>query len=268
MAQSTSYNPLTASSPEEVPLKKAPLIRVLAQVRFPIILSIEKKEFVSGFQEALRRQYPILQPEQTQGMILSPQGIMQTVPQTTWRFIDLEGNWRVSLAPNFIALETTAYSSRHDFLERLKIVLAALNEHIQPQIAERLGLRYIDRLVGDDVTDISDLVRPEIAGIVGSEVGEFVQQTINESLFSFPESGEQIIARWGLMPVGGTFDVEAIEPINEPSWILDLDMSLSKKREFEIEVLMNEAQHFAERIYTFFRWAVTEDFLKRFGGEV
>lgn len=268
MTQLTSYNPLTAPPPKEVPLKNAPLIRVLAQVRFPLILAIEKKEFVSGFQEALRKQYPILQPEQTQGVVFSPQGMMQTEPQTIWRFIDLEGNWRVSLAPNFIALETTAYSSRKDFLQRLETVLAALNEHFQPQIVERLGLRYIDRLVGDDMADLADLVRPEVAGIVGSEVGESVQQTINESLFNLPGRGEQIIARWGLMPASGTFDVETIEPISQLSWILDLDMSLSGNREFEIEALMNEVQHFAERIYTFFRWAVTENFLRRFGGEV
>jgi len=70
------------------------------------------------------------------------------------------------------------------------------------------------------------------------------------------------------MPAGATFDPNAIEPISEPSWILDLDMSLSKNREFNIEALMSEGQRFAERIYTFFRWAVKDDFLRRFGGQL
>ncbi|MEC4815095.1 MAG: hypothetical protein SAK29_17740, partial [Scytonema sp. PMC 1069.18] len=45
-------------------------------------------------------------------------------------------------------------------------------------------------------------------------------------------------------------------------------MSLLKNREFSIEALMSEAQYFAERIYTFFRWAVEDDFLRRFGGKL
>jgi uncharacterized protein (TIGR04255 family) len=44
-------------------------------------------------------------------------------------------------------------------------------------------------------------------------------------------------------------------------------MSLSKQRDFDVEELLNEAQRFAERIYTFFRWAVTDEFLQHFGGE-
>lgn len=261
-------NPLIAQPPKEVPLKKAPLIRAIAQVRFPPILSIEKKDFVGSFQEAIREKYPILQPEQTQSLVFGSQGVVQIAPQVTWRFVDTTDSWRVSLAPNFVALETTAYSSRSDFLERLKSVLIAINDSFNPQIIERFGLRYIDRLVGEDAKDISLLVQPEIAGIAATDLREYIHQNINESLFIIPDGGEQIIARWGLIPAGGTFDPDALEPINEPSWILDLDMSLSQNRKFSIEELMSESQRFAERIYTFFRWVVNDEFLRRFGGEL
>ena len=262
------FNPLIEAPPKEVPLENAPLIRVIAQVRFPAILSIEKKDFVGSFQEAIRDKYPILQPEQTQGLVFGSQGIVQAIPQITWRFVDTTDSWRVSLAPNFLALETTAYSSRSDFLKRLENILIALNESFKPAIVERFGLRYIDRLTGQDATDISLLVKPEIAGIVAAEFREHIHQTINESLFVMPSGGEQIVARWGLMSAETTFDPDAIEAISEPSWILDIDMSLSKQREFSAEMLTNEARRFAERIYTFFRWAVKDDFLRRFGGQL
>lgn len=262
-----SYNPLTAQPPEEVSLKEASLIRAIAQVRFPPILSIEQRPFVASFQEAIREQYPILQPEQTQGVIFGSQGLMQTTPQTTWRFIDTEDNWRVSLAPDFMALETRAYLSRSDFLARLENLLTALGEHIKPKTIERFGIRYIHRLVDLNSKDVSKLVRPEISGIV-TAFGKNLKQTINESLFNVPGGEDQIIARWGLVPTGATFDPDAIEPIPEPSWILDLDMSLSKKRDFSVAILLSEAQRFTERIYTFFRWAVTEEFLRHFGGEL
>jgi len=263
-----SFNPLTASPPEEVPLKDAPLIRVIAQVRFPPILSIEKRDFVGSFQEAIREKYPILQPEQTQTFVFGPQGALQPTLQLTWRFIDTVDSWRVSLAPDFMTLETTAYSSRHDFLERLEDVLTALKKSFDPQIIERFGLRYIDRLTGQDLLDISSLVKPEISGMLAAEFREDIYQAINEFLFIIPGGEERILARWGLMPAGSTFDLNSIEPITESSWILDLDMSLAKNREFSIEGLMHEGQRFAERIYTFFRWAVKDDFLQRFGGEL
>jgi uncharacterized protein (TIGR04255 family) len=263
-----NYNPLTAQPPEEVPLKDAPLIRVIAQVRFPPILSIEKKDFVGSFQEAIREKYPILQPEQTQTFVFGPQGVVQPTFQLTWRFIDTADSWRVSLAPNFMALETTAYSSRRDFLERLEHLLIAFDKSFNPQIIERFGLRYIDRLIGQDLQNISSLVKPEMAGLMAAEFREYIHQTVNESLFVLPNGGEKIIARWGLMPGGATFDPDAIEPVAEASWILDIDMSLSKNREFCIEELMSEGRCFAERIYTFFRWAVKDDFLRRFGGEL
>lgn len=262
-----NYNPLTAQPPEEVALKDAPLIRVIAQVRFPPILSIEKKDFVGSFQEAIREKYPILQPEQTQTFVLGPQGVVQPTFQVTWRFIDTAGSWRVSLAPNFMALETTAYSSRRDFLERLEHLLIAFEPSFNPQIIERFGLRYVNRLIGEDLQDISSLVKPEIAGLMGAEFIEDLHQTVNESLFVIPNGGEEIIARWGLMPGDVTFAPD-IEPVAESSWILDIDMSLSKNREFCIEELISEGRCFAERIYTFFRWAVKDDFLRRFGGEL
>ena len=74
-----NYNPLTAQPPEEVPLKDAPLIRVIAQVRFPPILSIEKKDFVGSFQEAIREKYPILQHEQTQTFVFGLQVVYNRV---------------------------------------------------------------------------------------------------------------------------------------------------------------------------------------------
>lgn len=262
------YNPLTDPPPKEVPLENAPLIRVLAQVRFPSILAIEETGFVAPFQEAIRDIYPILQPEQTHGVVIGPQGITQISPKNIWRFVDASGNWRVSLAPDFLAIETTSYLSRSDFLVRLEKILTALNEHVKPQIVERFGLRYVDRLKGEDIIDLSSLVRTEVAGIIPTEFGNQIYQNISESLFKLTEGQEQISARWGLLPANATIDPSAIEPVDEPSWVLDLDMSFVERREFSVENLMLDAQKFAERIYTFFRWAVTDDFLRRFGGEV
>lgn len=259
-----SVDPLVAPLPAEVPLTDAPLVRVIAQLRFPEILSVEQRDFVAPFQEAIRRKYPVLRQEQTQGIMLGLSGLAPVKPQVAWRFSDAEGHWRVSLTPEFLALETTKYLSRSDFLSRLESLAEALDEHIEPGQLDRIGIRYIDRITGAAVDDIAMLVRPEVRGITGTAASTHVLHALSESMFELPEA--RVIARWGCLPPDVTVDPAAIEPTKEKSWILDLDMFSSAPMPFAVDRVIAEAQRYSERIYTIFRWAVTNDFLVRYGG--
>ena len=258
-------DPLVAPLPAEVPLRDAPLVRVIAQLRFPEILSIEQRDFVAPFQEAIRASYPVLRQEQTQGILLGPAGVAPVKSQIAWRFSNADGQWRVSLTPEFLALETTKYSSRSDFFGRLKAVAKALDEYIEPGQLDRLGVRYIDRITGDAVDDIAKLVRPEVRGITGTVAAAHAALALSESRFDLPDA--RVIARWGCLPPDATVDPAAIEPAKEKSWILDLDMFSAAPMPFGVDHVVAEAQRYAERIYTIFRWAVTDDFLLRFGGK-
>jgi uncharacterized protein (TIGR04255 family) len=262
------YNPLIAAPPKEIPLGNAPLVRVITQVRFPLIASIEKREFIAPVQESLRDAYPVLRQEMTQGFIIGPQGAAPAQAEVVWRFQDVDGHWRISLAPDFIALETTAYSSRSNFLERLQIALTALNRHVGPKIVDRLGVRYVDRVIGQDVDDITKLVRAEMIGVLATLMAAYAQQALSESLLAVPDTKAHLRARWGQVPPHGTVDPAAIEPVETSSWILDLDMFSAESRPFDTEGLVIEARTYAERIYTFFRWAVTDEFLRRYGGDL
>lgn len=257
-------DPLVDPPPAEVPLDEAPLVRVIAQVRFPEILAIEQRDFVAAFQEAVRPTYPVLRQEQIQGFVMGPEGLAPARPLVAWRFGDIEGHWRVSLAPGFVALETTRYRSRSDLLERFGTVLEALRAHVGPQLVDRIGVRYIDRITGPDVDDIDELVRPEVRGILATPAAGHATHALAESLFEVPEAW--VRARWGRLPPNATVDPAAIEPIADQSWILDLDMSSAAPVPFSVGAAVVEARRFAERIYTIFRWAVTDGFLRRYGG--
>lgn len=263
---SNLFDPLTSAAPREVPLPRAPLVRVIAQVRFPPVLSIEKRDFVAPYQEAIRSQYPVLRAEQTQGVVVGPQGAAPMPPEVIWRFSDVPADWRVSLAPDFAAIETTAYESRQDFFKRFAVIIQALADHVGPRTIDRIGVRYIDRVTGEALNDIGRLVRPEVLGILMTAAAERARHALTESVFMLPEGSAQMLARWGLMPAGATIDPAALEPSDEPSWILDLDMFRAEPRVFDPEEIVTDAQSYAERIYTFFRWAVTDDFLRFYGG--
>lgn len=259
-------DPIAAPSPVEIPLGNAPLVRVIAQLRFPLVIGIEQRDFIAPFQEAISSKYPVLRQEQTQGVVVSPTGVAQVPAQTAWRFADVEGQWRASLTQGFVALETTAYPGRADFLARLSEIVTALDKYIEPKLVDRLGLRYIDRISGEAVKDVAQLVRSELLGIAGTLDSAHVVHAISESLIAF--DGAHLLARWGHLPGGTTIDPAAMEPIEVPSWILDIDMFSGESRPFSVDRVMNDAKRFAERIYTFFRWAVTEDFLRRYGGKL
>src|SRR6266699_2789494 len=123
-----------------------------------------------------------------------------------------------------VADKTTAYVSRSDFLARLYGALCALHEHIGPKIIDRVGLRYIDRVLIDGVGDIATLVRQEVIGILATPMAASAQQALSESLFAVPNTRARLLARWGQVPPQGTVDPDALEPVDTLSWILDLDM--------------------------------------------
>lgn len=261
------YDPLLGPPPEEVPLPNAPLVRVIAQVRFSSILSVQSAEFIAPFQEAIRATYPVLHQGHAQSLIIGNQVVATGQKQVAWRFTDLDGAWRVSLAPEFVALETTAYTSRGDFIDRMQTILAAIAKHLGSVFVQRVGLRYIDRVTGDALEDITELIRPEMLGIFTTPLWQHAQHAISDALLNIPDNGGQIRTRWGHLPAGSTLDPNAIEALDERSWILDIDMSSPWQRPFAADRLIEDIGRFAGRIYSMFRWSVTEEFLRRYGGK-
>lgn len=258
-------DPFVAPPPAEVLLRHAPLVRVIAQLRFPEILSVEQGDLVAPFQKAIHEAYPVLRQEQIQGIVLGLGGASPGKSKTAWRFSDATAHWRVSLTSEFLALETTNYVSRSDFFSRLKFLAGALGEYVGPSQVDRLGVRYIDRITGAAVNDLAQLVRPEVRGISGTIVGTHAIHALSESVFDLSDA--RMLARWGCLPPGAIVDPAAIEPIEEKSWILDLDMFSAAPVPFAIDSVIANAERYAECIYGMFRWAVTDDFLMRYGGK-
>jgi uncharacterized protein (TIGR04255 family) len=268
-----SVIPLTGGPPAEVQLPYAPLARVIAQARFAPILAIRNPDKVASFQEAIRGTYPVLQEERTNQIVIGPLGLPASPrEEVIWRFGDREKQplWRVSLSADFVALETSAYASRADFLDRFQHVVQALEQPFKPAQCQRLGIRYIDRMKGQAISRIIDLIRPKILGIAlpneeqPLSLGGAVLHMMTEVALAAQEG--QITARWGSLPDNATYDPNALEPIAEPSWILDLDMFTTSPVAFESEVLASTAKAFAERIYAVFREMVTDEFLRFYGG--
>lgn len=263
-------NPFAGEAVEEVQLLRAPLVRVVAQVRFPKILSLATEIGVSEIQAELRQRYPILRQEHTVGILITPSGVSQggQETETVWHLQSKTGDWTVSLGSSFVALDTTAYTSRADFCDRLDAVLDVIVRVVDPVVVERIGLRYTDRLADPaELASLPELVRPEILGgyAIALPDGVNLEHTLCESLYAF-DAGN-LMARWGVLPPGAVFDV-GVPAVARRSWILDLDVFKEGRTDFDVSDLSTMTRRFADQAYRFFRWAVTEKLLRQAGGDL
>lgn len=261
-------DPFGAPVPE-VPLPNAPLVFVVAQARFERIASIASEEFIAGFQEAIRSAYPRMRREQQASVLIGPDGrLVTTEAGVAWRFDQHPERWQVALAPDSVAVSTSRYTSRTDFVARLATVLTAAQQQLGLRFCERLGVRYVDRVTDDHLlTRIAELVRPEVMGPASIPLGVDAVHRVHsfsDATYRLPENAF-LHARWGLLPEQATFD-PAVAPVDVPSWVLDLDAYSTGPEPFDASALTERAEAFCQRIYRFFRWTVTDAFLLAHGG--
>ncbi|WP_294642570.1 TIGR04255 family protein [uncultured Aureimonas sp.] len=259
--------PFYGKVPSEVPLKDAPLVRVISQLGFEEILSVADRNFIAPFQERIRSTYRSLRPEQVAVVTLGLAG--QTMRQeTVWRFYDAEEVWRVSLATNFVSLETRVYTNRKDFVRRIGEIAEAADECLKVGGFDRVGVRYVDLVRGEHLPRLGELVDPAFLGVYGKG-GDMaaVQHQFSEMVASVEEG--QMSARWGMLPANATYDVNVLAPIGEPSWFLDVDVyadNATLPKPVPGNEVSDLAYALATRAYSVFKWATTEHFAKAYGG--
>lgn len=265
-------DPLFGQPPERVQLNAAPLVRVLGQVQFAKIVNIGKEQFIGDFQNAVRRQFPVIERDLAQSIEVSLAGaaVASTLAEeVVWRMFDPRREWRLSLAPSALTLETMRYTSRREFLSRLQFLIDALAATIQPSLATRVGFRYVNRIDRQaDVDDLGNLIEPELLGLSSAALRNGVQMAASQAQCQTAEG--LLLARWGLLPAGATHDPDMAPPTREQSWFLDIDSFTSSglpEDGFTAGPLIAKINTMADRAYAFFRWSVKARFLERFRGE-
>ena len=262
--------PFGPETPTEIPLPDNPLVEVIAQVRFPVVASLARQDFLGPFQERLRAEYPVLRQERETGLLILPDGVATQQESTSiWRMTNADGSWTVSIAPGFIALQTTSYERRSDFFARLQRVLKAFEEEVKPGLFDRLGVRYVNRFVGERwLKDLTKYVRKEALGLAQLEyASDQAAMTQYVALAQFAMAKGSLLVRTAFLPPNATVD-PSVAPISDPSWLLDLDMSTTPgiPGKFDAESLCLLGEEHASHIYRFFRWAVTTELIELTGG--
>ncbi|WP_306205176.1 TIGR04255 family protein [Actinoplanes sp. RD1] len=266
----TVADPFGSEPVAEVPLAGAPLARVLTQVRFPRLTALATgPETAHAFAAAMSRDFPILQERREVAVTITPEGVSPAAGAAqVWQLQSADERWQVSFGDTFLALHTSAYSSRTEFVARLVEAWQQFTDVVRPPFVERIGLRYINRLEHPSALgELPALIRADALGEVGAVVGGRARLThsIHEALYHLDDANG-LQARWGLLPGGALLD-PALPPVDGSSWVLDLDSFRQGRHDVAPEEVEQHLYELAERAYRYFRWMVTPYFLTRFRGD-
>lgn len=265
--------PFADAEVEEVHLSRAPLIRVVCQVRHPPLVSLsgeEGEEAAIKFAKRIEKDYPVFNRTREGTFILTPDGVRQEPGGGyTWRVKSGNGKWQVSFAPGFIALDTTEYKGRSNFLKRLSSVLVEYFEEVKPPQVLRIGLRYTNRIHDEALLErLPDLVKPEVLGLAGVSLPDSVTtgHAVTQIQYEL-ESGGRLLVNAAILPPGAVID-STLPGIDKRSWTFDIDAFVEDANAFDPHALNDTFTALGQRAYRYFRWAVTDQFLTEFGGQL
>ncbi len=241
----------------DVQLEASPLVEVICQVRFPVILRIASEE-PSEFQEQIRTEFPLLELEH--GVLFrlpgpGAKGSPTAEPQSrVYRFRTADGQTAISLAPDFYALSTSHYANWAEFARRLRLTHEAVQRVYRPTYATRLGLRYVNRLTPDNtgcktIAEMFDLLRPELA-----------QQSRSEAWSDPIEMRSRLVLtdQMAKLALGTGYGEEE----GRPFFLLDFDYF--EEGQLELSGLIERSARYNEVLYRAFRWCIRDEKLHVF----
>lgn len=209
---------------DDVVFLRAPLVSVLCQVRFEPVLSLLSDAGVAGFQEGLRDHYPHFTGEQIAKVEVADRGsrvgFQQSAPM--WRMNDLDARWRITLAVDFVAIETPRYQHFGEFLDRFLFVLDVLNRTVHPADSTRIGLRKINLFDRPDVEHPSEwrrLLRPDLLSLASADLpGELA---LSLSDLRLKDGVNDLVIKHGFLPTEFAHAVQSMASwtpgMNEPT---------------------------------------------------
>jgi len=243
--------------------RKNPLDQVICQLRFPPILRIDA-EIPAGFQEKIRKQYPLFR-DKADGQIQLPEEIVHQIPTEMLNAFFTSGNrayefasedelWIVSLTRDFLALTSNRYERWEQFKEKLDICLESLIGEYSPAFFSRIGLRYqnVIRKKALELTGANwaDLLEPYIASELASpqsDVIEAIKGTQHTVLANLEGEHMQVKIVHGLVEDKKT---------KEPCYLIDNDLFINHKTEIndagEILTYFNRTNRHL------FRWCIKD----------
>lgn len=260
--QNPLHNALFGTPTKDSQLENPPLVSAVAQIVFPKIIKIQTTEGIARFQDKLRAHYPETERQVQVAVEINVDALGSGASReqiVSWQLRNEAKNWNISLNQESIALYTSSYETRADFMGKFKQVIQCFVDEFSPGRTKRVGMRYINRIPYGSFDSLRSYINNDLLGIL-PEGEDNVLHMLTEASLKAKEG--TITARWGKMPAQGTTDAVLLPPISNPSWVTDVDLFTNENELFDTEKIVSLVQSLAERHYAFFCW-MTMDALRK-----
>lgn len=232
----------------DAPLARSPIVSVVWQLRFEDHPTLAAPQTVLRFQELLGgpEQFSLTMLPRIQLSVQATGPAAENSPKPAtgatgggWRLSAAGASWHISAESGSLAVETTRYGTwEKDFSPRLQRVLDTLNDVGTPIIESRLGLRYINVLIGSAVgkapmstaSELTGLVAPWLLGPLNeSRLQDSVQASQGRTVFAF-EQANAILNH-------GVISTET----RELGYLIDIDVFREGGRALQIEDVITKS---------------------------
>ncbi|WP_405933698.1 TIGR04255 family protein [Streptomyces sp. NBC_00827] len=167
-----------------------------------------------------------------------------------WRMQSIDGEWTVTVQSDHFAIETSRYPGWEEFRRRANILIEAVQAAAQPEIEQRIGLRYVNQLQHPDIAQPADwrsligdaLYQDTLYTSTGEDL-QAVMQVVDLQ----PEPAHRMVMRHGFQRREGL------------AYILDTDCSRQKQRAFDADAITTSLERLHHMARSAFVWATTKN---------
>ena len=265
---------LNLPPPDRTSLRASPLVLTVCQVRFEQTLAVADARVALGVQSSLGGPgglYPRIDPVRGPSVQFSVTsegaGESRALPSVGgWRLQSDDGAWIASIMPDFVALETTRYTTwDEDFAPRMSDLLDAVQNVVSPALEERLGLRYVDRLGGLEIREPQDWTRyldPALLGVLLQETLGPAAVTTQQQIDLVLDNDVRCILRHGHP---ADTDDDGLQ-----TYVLDYDVYRQSARAFDVNGINKALSMFSDAALQLFHANLNPKYLDflRDGSEV
>ncbi|MFP4733219.1 TIGR04255 family protein [Pasteurella multocida] len=175
-------------------LEKQPLLFVLAEFRFPVIMQMEK--YISNLQESFRTEFPYFEEQLSQEVKLQAQGF-EVMSSNQWVFIDKNRRKAVIVSPYRIVCVTSDYNRFDGFSAFCLKSIDIFKKITNPAFVSRIGLRYSDLIIPIDQNSVKTFVQPTLYNVEHLDCIGKLSHKINEILFTTQQGNMMIRSLYG-----------------------------------------------------------------------
>lgn len=237
-------------------LTNSPLKIVICQMRYPRQIGLGEAD-VRPLQRALASDYPTARVGRAAELIVTSAGVVPAGdPDPVFQFVSADEGWTITVGPDSMSLETTAYVDFTDFLKRWYTILSAVVDAFHLTRQERIGLRYLNEMrcrTPLRAADLGRMVRPELVGPLGAmRRTEKLIGSSNE--LRFVQDRGVCTMRHGLVE----------RPDSSSAYLLDIDSYDDVGAQLDVERQMHLLADFAHGAFEVFRWSIEPDYFATF----